>query len=81
MECLTLLYLGQFVPEFIEVGENLGVDFRAPDIVDIPQDSQNSPPKDKSRIRMPASQGPSSDDADIISEALTTVCRTSQRFG
>lgn len=44
---MSLLYLGQLVPQLIEIGEDLGMDFGAADIVDISQDTQNSPPQDE----------------------------------
>lgn len=73
-------YLGKLMPELIEIGEDFGMDFGTPDVVDISQDTQNPPPKDKSRISMPASQGPTSNDADIISQTLTTVCMVRERI-
>lgn len=38
------LYLGQLVPELVEIGEDLGMDFGAADAVDVSQDTQNPPP-------------------------------------
>lgn len=69
------------MPEIIEMGENLGMDLRASDVIDISQNAQNPPPQDKSRIRMPTSQRPPSNDADIIGKTLTAVCRIRDSFG
>lgn len=71
---MSLLYLGQLVPQLIETGEDLGMDFGAADIVDISQDTQNSPPQDEGWIGMPTSQSPTSNDADIISQKLAAIC-------
>lgn len=68
-------YLGQLVPELIQVAEDLGMDSRAPDVVNIPQNAQNPPPENKGRISMPASQTATSDDADVISQKLAAVCK------
>lgn len=68
-------YLGQLVPELIQVAEDLGMDSRAPDVVNIPQNTQNPPPDYKGRISMPASQAASGDDADVISQKLAAVCK------
>lgn len=76
---MSMFYLGQLVPELIEIGEDLGMDFGTADVVDISQDTQYPPPKDKSRISMPTSQGPTSNDADIISQILTAVCKVRER--
>lgn len=78
-------YLGQLVPELIQVAEDLGMDLRAPDVVNIPQNAQNPPPEYKGRISMPSSQTATGDDADVIGQKLTAVCtqnrsdNTSQR--
>lgn len=78
-------YLGQLVPELIQVAEDLCMDSRAPDVVNIPQNAQNPPPEYKGRVSMPASQTATGDDADVISQKLAAVCkqnrsdRTSQR--
>ena len=67
-------YLGQLVPELIKIREDLGMDFWTADTVDVSQDTQYPPPKDEGRISMPTSQGPTSNDADIVSQTLTAVC-------
>lgn len=79
MVCAALIYLGQLVPELIKIGENLGMDLRASNAVDVSQDTQNPPPQDKGRVSMPTCQAPTCDDADVISETLTTVCMIQQR--
>lgn len=38
------LYLGQLVPELVEIGEDLGMDFGTADAIDVSQDTQNPPP-------------------------------------
>lgn len=40
-------HLGQLVPQLVQVGEDLGVDFGAMDAVDVSQDTQNPSPQDK----------------------------------
>lgn len=72
-------YLCQLVPELIKIGEDLGMNSGAADAVDISQDTQNPPPKDEGRISMPTSQGPTRNDADIISQTLTAVCMVGER--
>lgn len=72
-------YLGKLMPELIKIREDLGVDFGAADAVDISQDAQNPPPQDEGRIGMPTSQGPTRNDADIVSQAFTTVCMFRER--
>lgn len=67
------------MPELIQTGKDLGMDFRALDVVHISEDTQNPPPKDKGRVSMPASQGPTRNDADIIGETLATVCKVRNR--
>lgn len=62
------------MPKLIKIREHLGMDFGATDVVYISQDTQNSSPQDKGWIRMPTSQGPACDDADIVRQAFTTVC-------
>lgn len=68
-------YLGQLVPELIQIAEDLGMNSRAPDVVNIPQNSQSPPPEYKGRISMPASQTAPGNDADVISQELTAVCK------
>lgn len=70
-----MFYLGQLMPELIQVGKDLGMNFGTADIVDISQDTQYPSPKDKCRIGMPTSQGSTCNDADIISQTLTAVCK------
>lgn len=67
-------YLGQLVPELIEMGEDLGMDFGAADAVDISEDTQYPPPQHEGRVRVPTGQSPARDDADIIGQTLTAVC-------
>lgn len=62
------------MPEFIKVREHLGMDFGAADTIHISQNTQNPPPQNEGWISMPTSQGPTRNDADIISKAFTTVC-------
>lgn len=67
-------YLGQLVPDLVEVGEDLGVDPGAADVVDVTQDAQNPPPEHKGRVGMPTGQAAAGDDADVIRQALAAVC-------
>lgn len=76
---MSLLYLGKFVPQLIEISKDFCMNLRATDAIDISQNTQNSPPKDEGGVRMPASQCPARNDADIVSQTLTAVYRVRNR--
>lgn len=71
-------YLGQLVPELVEVTEDLGVDAGTADAVHIPQNPQDPPPEDEGRVSVPTGQAAAGDDADVIGQKLTAVCKKEQ---
>lgn len=71
-------YLGQLVPELIEVTEDLGVDAGAADAVHITENPQDSPPENEGWVGVPTGQTAAGDDADVISQKLTAVCMEEQ---
>lgn len=50
------------------------MDFGGLYIVDISKNSQDPPPEDSGRVRMPADEAPASNDTAVISEELAAVC-------
>ncbi len=71
-------YLGQLVPELVEVTEDLGVDASTADAVHITENPQDPPPENEGRVGVPAGQTAAGDDADVISQKLTAVCKEEQ---
>lgn len=66
-------HLGQFVPELIEVTEDLGVDTGTADAVNVTQNPQDPPPEDESGVGVPTGQTSTGDDADVIRQKLAAV--------
>lgn len=71
-------YLGQLVPELVEVTEDLGVDAGTADAVHITENPQDPPPEDEGRVSVPTGQAAAGDDADIIRQKLTAVWKEEQ---